>query len=516
MGAMCSLNIEALTESAAFEETAFGPAFVDGFVSLLADTQSLAGIRSQRGIIGSTPKDRVEGPGTLEFTLQNHAGNSGGLQGWYSPNHANCRSGWTYGVPIRLVLQYLGIEYPVWWGRLATIDPIPGKYRSQLVSCIAHGAMATLTDVKLRSIAAQQGKTEAELLTEILAAVPAEALPPATDLDLGLDTFTYALDRLGSGVSARTPIYDVVLSALGKCYVKGDGTLRYENRHTTAARAVDWTFNDDMYGLEVPSDLSNVYNRVRVTTHQKLIDAATGVLAEISNPVPFSANETKEFWLTYAKPGNPEQLLGGVEFIEPLDAYVDYDANTVSGGGGVDLTGEIVVTADFFATTVKMTVVWGATAGYLNLLQGRGKGINDIGPMTWQHLSAESYGDRPLDLDLRYQDNSLIGQGIADYLWAGFHSPLDQSQSIRFLANASAAFMQAATQAEIGDRIRITETMTGLVSVDAFIQSISLEIGKGPSVWVTWGLMPRGGGEVWILEDPEASKLDYTTILGYV
>jgi hypothetical protein len=147
----------------------------------------------------------------------------------------------------------------------------------------------------------------------------------------------------------------------------------------------------------------------------------------------------------------------------------------------------------------------------------RGKGINDIGETAFEKYSAESYGDRPLDLDLKYQDNANIGQGIADYLHAGFSNSADQVQSIRFLANASAAFMSAAMQGEIGDRVQITETMTGLTAVDAFIQSIALEIGPGPVVWVTWDLTPRGpGGQLWILDDPIASVLDTTTVLGWI
>jgi hypothetical protein len=69
-------------------------------------------VTCHRGIDGDGPMDLVAGPGELHLALKNHARNSGGLVGYYSFGHANCRSGWKYGTPLRmgLYLQRHGLR----------------------------------------------------------------------------------------------------------------------------------------------------------------------------------------------------------------------------------------------------------------------------------------------------------------------------------------------------------------------------------------------------------------------
>ena len=46
------------------------------------------------GIIGNTLKDRTGDAGRFTFTLDNSIGNSGGVNGYYTPQGANTRTGW--------------------------------------------------------------------------------------------------------------------------------------------------------------------------------------------------------------------------------------------------------------------------------------------------------------------------------------------------------------------------------------------------------------------------------------
>src|SRR4051812_38737457 len=75
-------------------------------------------IRLKRGMGGSDPRDRVAIPGTLTFALNNSQRNTGSTQGWYSPNHTSVRSGWTFGIPIRVIATYAAVDYPLWYGRV--------------------------------------------------------------------------------------------------------------------------------------------------------------------------------------------------------------------------------------------------------------------------------------------------------------------------------------------------------------------------------------------------------------
>jgi hypothetical protein len=55
------------------------------------------------GIQGNGPLHRVASTGDLDFQLFNDANNSGKKLGWYSPAHANKRTGWDFDRPVRAV-----------------------------------------------------------------------------------------------------------------------------------------------------------------------------------------------------------------------------------------------------------------------------------------------------------------------------------------------------------------------------------------------------------------------------
>ena len=74
------------------------------WTNLTADVVIADGLRWDYGIDGQGPTDCVASTGTMSFVLNNSPKNSGGVQGWYSPVHASKRTGWTFGIPIRLVL----------------------------------------------------------------------------------------------------------------------------------------------------------------------------------------------------------------------------------------------------------------------------------------------------------------------------------------------------------------------------------------------------------------------------
>ncbi len=88
-----------------------GPIFCDVQVqrttnvweSITRHTVSQRGLRIDYGVRGNGPTDCVAGTGECEFWLNNAAAASGRLQGQFSPGHANCLTGWTYGIPCRVV-----------------------------------------------------------------------------------------------------------------------------------------------------------------------------------------------------------------------------------------------------------------------------------------------------------------------------------------------------------------------------------------------------------------------------
>jgi hypothetical protein len=270
-----------------------------------------------------------------------------------------------------------------------------------------------------------------------------------------------------------------------------------------------------------------VFNRVRLTTHPTRIDAAaTTVLfaipiASATQPsrLTIAAGDTVEYWGDYFNPANVEQRIGGTAQIAPA-ATTDYVANAAADGSGANKTGSVTVTAEYFASAVKFTITNGdAAAVSMTTLQCRGKGVYRDADLTLESTSSQPYGQRPVSIDLPYQNDPNVAQDLADYLLAQYESPASQAQSMTFNPHADPAAMVAALTGTYGDRVHVQETVTGL-NADLFLQGMQLVV--TPSMpptpihlEATWRLSPSiFASSFWILEDP-ASQLGINTVLGF-
>jgi hypothetical protein len=498
------------------------------WTSLGLDVSKVPAPHFFRGAQQNGPLDHVAAVGLLDFELRNDARNSGGIQGWYSPNHASCRSGWTFGIPIRVVSSYqsatLGdaaaVDRVLWTGKVKTILPAAGKYRTQRVAVTAQDAMGDLADNETIQIAPQLNQTEDALIQAVLSAMPSTAQPPATSLDPGVDIYPYAFDNIGSGVKAMSAITDVTLSAYGWVYVKADGTLRYENRHTRALKTSQFTFTELLHDdLTVPSDLQNVFNRVRVTIHPRTIDAAAStVICAATGTITIAPGQTVTVWDTYRDPTNTLKLIGGTAFVTPLVAATDYVANAASDGSGADLTTSISIVVTAFAATAKFDITNShptATA-YVTKRQMRGKGIYDNGPVTFETYLAKSYGDRPLDVDLLYQTDPVVAAAFADYIAQLYSSQMNQADDLLLNPQRSDALLTQALTREIGDLITDSETMTGVSAALFAIVGIEMTIEPGQILTVRYRVAYAGSGLTFIFDDATHGVFDSAASpLGY-
>ena len=96
-------------------------------------------LKAAYGITGTGSTDRVGRTGSLTFSLDNSVNNSGGVQGYYSPGHANARStgtiGWNLGLFISITLSYGGTNYIKFIGTLTDAKPTAGEHQRQTVQC---------------------------------------------------------------------------------------------------------------------------------------------------------------------------------------------------------------------------------------------------------------------------------------------------------------------------------------------------------------------------------------------
>jgi hypothetical protein len=463
----------------------------DVWTDLSGDILAEPGVRWDRGMAGSAPSDRVATPGLMHFVLNNSAGNSGGIQGWYSVGHASCRSGWTYGIPIKLVTECDSAEWPVWYGKVRTIAPTGGRYLAQQVDVTCQDQMGDFGEKTVRSVALQIGTTEDALVRAVVDAMPVSALPVDVSVDISTSTHTiqYAFDRAGPGTAAVGLFQDIAQSMCAWIFASKSGVLTHLLQYTQSLFASKLTLDDSNLPaaradeFEMPNSLEGVYNRVRLTYHNKVLGSAdTDVVYAASEVVWVAAGATIEVWGAYADPNNVLDLIGATATQTPT-ANTDYQAHAQADGGGADYTANVVVAATPFASTVLFTITNNAAAtAYFNTVAGapflklRGRTVSDRGELTVESYIAKSYGDRSLDLDLPLESARTIALARAQSLRDGLCAMTNRVDAVPVDPQQSQALMLDCLALEIGDVITVTETMSGLNAATKTLRGIDGEI----------------------------------------
>ncbi len=566
--------------------------FVSGtWTAITDDIVEPVGLRLSYGVDGNGPTDCVASTGECGFALRNDADNSGGTLGWYSPVHVSKRTGWTFGIPLRVSFYGVGMNvislsrsgsvatvntsgvhgrvtgeyvyiggadqseyngvfqvtvtgsatftyevsgspatpatgtiashpaYVKFRGKIREIVPDAGLYRERRVYVTAYDGIRDLVEADTRDVSLQVEKTESELITAVLDALESESQPIDRDIDSGIDTYPYAFDKVGSGTRALAVLKDVVQSAYGLAFVKGDGTFVYRNRHNRAAGTSNYTFTNAMRELVVPSSLDKVFNRVRVTIHPKTISAtATDELYSLptDTSIEIPTGQTREVWTEYTDPTDRHTYIGGADVVTTLVGGTHYSANTAADGSGSDVTGSMTATLSAFASTGKWSLTnTSAATAYIRTLKVIGKAVRDPGQQTLEAFTSQPYGDRPVDIDMPYQDDSEIGRNAALWIQAQYRSLEQQIETMGYTANVAQALLEQALEREPGDLVTVTETVTGIATVAVVIHSVRIEVKNKTLIDVRWGLAPAAPFRVWQLGVAGSSELGETTTLGF-
>ena len=401
-------------------------------------------------------------------------------------------------------------------GKVRQILPHAGEQRTQKVEVVAYDYMADILEADARALTLQVDQDEATLIQHLLSALP--AAPSSRSLSSGVDRYPYAFDDVGAGQKGGALLKSIVQSAYGLAFVRGDGTFVYLNRHARGTAASQATFSNTMLDVEVPSSLDGVFNHVRTTIHPKDLDDAEVVLYSASGRTSsIGAGATVTLWGEYQDPTNPTRLIGGLNAITPVTVYTDYTANIASDGIGDDHTADVAVMATPFATTCKFEITNSHTEPvFLTRLQIRGNGVYDDGPQTLESSTPQAYGDQPIDVDMPYQANHFVGQSAAKFIDLQYQALATQVQQMTFSASRDSALLAQAMQREPGDVVTLSETMTGLASVDVVIHGIAFEAQPGPILTCRWELAPASPfTNWWRLGSAGFSELGDTTRLGF-
>jgi hypothetical protein len=507
---------------------------VDGIWIELTDDLVNEPLRWSRGIFGAGPMDQLARPGTLTFALDNTDTNSVQIASYYSPGHPDCMYGFRHGAVVRLSLSDGTVARYVFRGRLRSITPDPSLYGLRMSACLAMDWLHDFAGYDAGQLDLQEDVRSDELLTALIDSLPTQ--PSNVDIDMGLDSYEFAVDDLGGTITKATQVaQDILQSERGYLYLRGDDTegetLRFENRHARAAAAAVAVFDeDDLFHtretIVVPSDTTHIFNDVEVLTVPRRVDENPVVLVNLSAPIEVAPGATEQVFVDYLDPDNESEYVGGKDMIQPA-ATTDYTANDARDGTGADITTSVTVSAVYWGSRCMIEITnTGASTAYVRGpgaeegLHARGYGLYRYRPEGSRSTNASSitlYGSQqlPSPLLMPYQGDRNIGQGVAAFIVHVYGGLVKVPTQVMVDTFSSQARTSHGITRDIGDSLALTEEGTGVDEALVFIHGLSQELGVDGLLRTTWFLSPGDITDVLILDDPERGLIDDDNVLAY-
>jgi len=505
-----------------------------GWTDITADTRiGVQAIEIEYGIGGSGPLDRIANTGTMSWAMDNSTGNSGGVQGYYSPGHANVRAGWDLGIVARIKITYSGTTYYKFRGTLIDVQPDAGQYQRQSVLCSAVDWIDEAARSKIKGITIQENQRSDQLVSTIVTNSVARQ-PAATSFNTGQSTFSFALDNLLDGQTAvLRALSDVTVSELGYLYVKGDttqgGTLKFEDRHARPKfGAAVGSFDNTMVDFDTVRSRADLINRIYVVVHPRTVGGSAEVLYELTTTesVPsIAAGDTIKITALFkakTAAGDAMDYRIAGKTITPPASGTDWIANAASDGSSTNLTTSVTVTHSVTAANAIELSIENAAAvtAYITTLQVRGVAVTDVSETVITKADSSSqttYGEIDARVDMKYESNTgEFTNNLASWLLESYKDPRYVIKQMSIVGNASGALMTQALAREPGDKITVAEAMSGIAETSSyFINGVRLTVKTGGMIRTSWVLSPAESQSFWILQTVGASELGLTTRLGF-
>lgn len=485
------------------------------WTDISADILDVSPLIVRRGIFGNSPTDRVAGIGDMRLLLNNSATNSGAKLGYYSPGHANVRSGFEIGLKVRIKFASGATTKTKLVGLATEIDPQFGIYKDRRTSVTVSDWMIIPSNYKLKTLAVQADKRPDQVLTTLKDALP--IVPTSTDFDTDPDTYERSLHtERDESTSGRTVMQKLAQSSLSTIFVDGDDTLVYQSRHGRVSNTtVSATLNDTMTNLRVKRASKDVKTTIKTVTYPVEVDDGI-TLYTAQRELEITPGGTMEFVARYTDPsGSGRRLTGTENHVTPV-ADTDYKASSTSGSGN-DMNGDLGITVTFGANTAKVELTNdGSSTMYINLFQLRGDGLFMYDPVEYlieDETAQAIYGDYVLTYDMPYQDDPNKGKDFGDHLQDVYGAPKNKIEQVVFVANYNETLMGYALNVDVGDRVAIIESLTA-TNDEYFVNGVEYRYFNGV-LTVTWALAPATGGEFWFLGIQGLSEIGETTYLGF-
>jgi hypothetical protein len=447
-----------------------------------------------KGIPGKGPQDRIATTGSLNLSVKNGLNNSTGLLGAYSPDNTNCRLGWTIGAGLQLIeTDGTTSKYTYW--RISEIEPEMGLYGSRKVNVRAVDFIDQLSSQQIDSLAVQINKMGDFIIGYVLNSMA--ITPMARSIGTSTYTFPAALDATEKDESS-TPysvVNKVVMSDMGMFYSPADTTygelVKYESYGAWTGKSTSGTFTDNMQGLKVVRNAEKVYNDVRMTVYPRRIDTTDGTLCQLDYEMTMAAAATANLNLRYIDQNSAVRV--AAYNTQTQVAGTDYKFSSVSGNGGSNLNASLGITLDLTSGNTLNAIVSnnGTVTGYLNLFQLRGKAIKtytQIESIASDNSSIAQFGRKTLRYSMPYQSDPIAAQSFANIFLASYKQPSTDVDGLKYITSTSDLESKAMTL-NVGDKITLNETVTGLTSKNFYIAQESHRLDLNYAN-VEYGLIP--------------------------
>lgn len=463
------------------------------WVNITADVKRR--IIFERGIGGSNVNNRIADPGRAMFSLKNE-GNSGNVLGYYSPDNANVRAGWQEDIKVRIgfsdsTYDSGNVNYR-WHGWVNKIEPEPGKYRSREVFVTCGDYMGELQDYnKVTQVATQTNVTSDAVYTAIIAAMPRQ--PEGTNFSTGVDTLSSVLHRSGeqSG-SGYEEINRVALSVLDYVFMDKDGQLVSQNRHD---RIKDTTVQFTLTESLIRSDGSMKYIRDKSLGLDRVITKTypieTGTSNEnaftLQNPVLINPGDSYTLEAKYRDPNSQREV--GLTSSVTLAAGTNVSFGSSPDGASSDLNGSLTIVSQNFYSGEAVAVFRndGTRIGYLNEVIIQGHLIRSFDPVTSTYV-VNSSGNRTITLNMPYQDSEVFAENARKMINT-VYGQTTRIDTVKMNLNDSTLFGYY-MGTDTGDRIALTETVSGQNANEHFLNKERVEYTPGGFMNVTYTLAP--------------------------
>lgn len=508
------------------------------------------------GIRDTSPVSRVASTGTMVFYLDNSENNTAQTVGYYSPGHANCRSGFGAGITVRLSIIYDGVTFAKFYGRIPAngINIAPGIYGTRAVKVEVRDYMEQLAIHSMDMPDFAENKTAAEVAALIIANSAIQ--PLETEYGATEETFNTVFDTTKSETKSIVELNKVCLSELGYAYVKHDigkyEIFTVEGRNTRTETPVlieiplptdacDYllledggriqledgsgfiklnqttpiTFEDSQMEADVQSG-NNLYNYIQGVSYNRSVGTAAEVL--FSSTFAIAGGDTVVIKGGYKDPLSEAQSISAKAILAPGTA--DYWMNTLRDKTGTDLTANFNIgTPEYGTNEVEFTVSNTGTVDGYAYVQAVGTAVRSYTPsmsVTKDDTSIQTHGKHVLNLDMKYQDDPSVAIGYTTTMLNQYKNPITRIESLTCCANSTPEILAAFLYLDIGKRITLQESVSG-VNGDYFINGVSFEILPNDIIFFTEHVKSATFDTFafWYLDQVGMSELDQTTFAGF-